>query len=360
MNINKLLMTPGPTNVPKRVLDKMNMPMLHHRTKEFGKAFQEFNDRLKFIFQTKNPVLTFPAAGTGGLEAAIVNLFSPEDKILAVSIGVFGDRFIEIGKSFGLNIDVIQIPWGKGVELKEIQNKLKDEHKALIVTHNETSTGAINCIKEIGDFMKNKNQLYIVDAVSSLGAVEIQMDNWSIDILITASQKALMSPPGLTFVGVSEKGWKAVKKAQLPKYYWDFEKTRKYMEKTVPQNPYTPAVSLILATNESLKMIEEEGLKNVYERHKKLALKFRSEVKSLGLPLFVDERYFSDTITAITVEEKALQLKNIMEEKFNIIIAGGQGILNNKIVRIGHMGSVDEEMIDKTVQALKKSLEIIY
>lgn len=359
--MNKLLMTPGPTNVPRIILEKMNQYMIHHRTKEFGKIFQEFNNRLKFVFQTENSVLTFPAVGTGGLEASIVNMFSPKDKILAISIGVFGDRFIEIGKSFGLDIDVIDVPWGKGIEIDEIKNKLTDDYKGLIVTHNETSTGATNDIKKIGAFMKDKKQLYIVDAVSSLGGLDIQMDNWNIDILITASQKALMSPPGLTFIGVSQKAWTFYENSKMPKYYWDFKSVKKYMEKSLPQNPYTPAVSLIIGTNEALKMIEEEGLLNVFKRHENLANRFRKGVNNLGLKLFVDDKYISNTITAVEFEEdKTPKLKNIMEEKFNIVIAGGQGILKDKIIRVGHMGYVNREMIDKTLYSIEKTLELIY
>ena len=351
-----LLMTPGPTNVPERVLEKMKNTVCHHRTKEFGKLFGELNEGLKAVFQTKNPVLTFPAAGTGGLEAAIVNLFSPEDRVLAVSIGVFGDRFIEIGRTFGLQIDVLEVPWGRGVTLEEIQGALKDEHKALILTHNETSTGAVNPIKEIGEFMKDKTQLYMVDAVSSLGGSEIAMDDWHIDVLITASQKALMSPPGLTFIGVSDQAWEQVEKAKLPRFYWDFKKARKDMEKSTPQNPYTPAVALIGAANEAIKMMQEEGLEAVFERHKRLAAYFRQEVRKIGLPLYTHEACLSDTITAIATEQGEA-IKKIMETKYGIIIAGGQDQLKGTMIRVGHMGYINQNMIDRTLIALKGALE---
>lgn len=208
--------------------------------------------------------------------------------------------------------------------------------------------------------MKGKKQLYIVDAVSSLGGLDIQMDNWNIDVLITASQKALMSPPGLTFIGVSEKAWDFYENAKIPKYYWDFKSVKKYMEKPIPQNPYTPAVSLIIGTNEALKMIQEEGLINVFKRHEDLASRFRKGISSLGLKVFVDDKYLSNTITSVEFEEdKTSKLKNIMEEKFNIVIAGGQGTLKNKIIRVGHMGYVNREMIDKTLYSLEKTIEII-
>lgn len=354
----KLLMTPGPTNVPQRVLNKMSEAVIHHRTAEYGRLFAEMNERIKYVFQTKNPVLTFPAAGTGGLEASIVNMFSRGDKILAVSTGVFGDRFIEIAKIYGLDVDTIAVPWGRGVTVDEIREQLKDEHKGLIVTHNETSTTVTNHIREIGEFMKGKKQLFIVDGVSSIGGLEAKMDEWGIDVLITASQKALMSPPGLAFVGVSDKGWEAAKKSNNPKYYWDFLRARKFLDKPLPENPYTPAVSLISAVNEALKMIEEEGLYNVYKRHHDLADKFRNRTENMGLKVYTDKNYLSDTVTGFLIEEdgEASRIKKRMEQEFNIVIAGGQGNLKGKMIRVGHMGCVNDEMIDRTLDALGKCL----
>ncbi|WP_125151982.1 pyridoxal-phosphate-dependent aminotransferase family protein [Clostridium rectalis] len=351
----KLLMTPGPTNIPKRVLDKLSENILHHRTEEYSFLFSELNERLKYVFQTKNTVLTFPAAGTGGLEASIINTFSTGDKILAISIGDFGDRFIKIARIYGLDVDEIKISWGNAVTLDEIKNSIKDDHKAVILTHNETSTGAVNPIKEIGLYLKNKNKLFIVDAVSSLGGIEIKMDDWNIDILITASQKALMSPPGLTFIGISDKAFEFCKKSNIPKFYFDFIKAKETLEKEKPQNPYTPAVSLIAATNEALKIIQEEGLYNVYKRHEFLANKLRDEVIKMGLKIYTNKNALSNTITAISFDEpgKATYIKNKMEKEFNIVIAGGQGSYKGKMIRIGHMGCVNEKMIDKTLFALK-------
>ncbi|WP_242967824.1 pyridoxal-phosphate-dependent aminotransferase family protein [Tepidibacter mesophilus] len=357
MKVDKILMTPGPTNVPKRVLNKMAESMIHHRTDEFANIFKEFNERLKYVFQTDNTVLTFPSSGTGGLEASIVNMFSKKDKVLIVSIGVFGDRFADIARIYDIEVDKLDIPWGKGVEIEDIQSRLTDQHKALIVTHNETSTGANNNIQEIGKFMKNKKQLYIVDAVSSLGAIEIKMDDWNIDILVSGSQKALMSPPGLSFIAVSEKGWKFNQKSNIPKYYFDFKKAKDSIDKELPQTPYTPAVTLIIGANEALKMIQEEGIDNACKRHERLAYVFRNGVKNMGLEFFVDEKYQSNTVTSIKMKNKAVNVKTIMEKEFNIVIAAGQGKLKNEIIRIGHMGCVDEKMINKTLHALNQTLK---
>lgn len=351
--MEKLLMTPGPTNVPKRVLNKMSENMIHHRTSEYSNLFTELNKRLKFVFQTNSNVLTFPSAGTGALESCIVNCFNFGDKVLAVSIGDFGDRFIQIAKIYGLQVDEIKIPWGKAVSLEEIEDKLKDHHKGVIVTHNETSTGAVNPIKEIGEFLKIKNVIYIVDAVSSLGGIDIKMDEWNIDVLATASQKALMCPPGVSFVGLSPKALDYCKASKLPKFYFDFLIANKYLEKEEPQNPYTPAVSLIAAANEALKMIEEEGLENVFLRHKILAEKFRSEIKNMGLKLFTDEFALSNTITAVSLDN-AGEIKRRLEKEYGIIVAGGQGDTKGKMIRVGHMGCVNEDMINRTLNALKE------
>lgn len=356
--MNKLLMTPGPTNIPKRVLAKMSENMFHHRTHQYSKLFEEFNERLKYVFQTKNSVLTFPSSGTGGLESAIINPFSKGDKILAVSIGDFGNRFINIAKIHGLQVDEVRIPWGQAATLEDIKNNLKPEHKGLIITHNETSTATVNPIKEIGEFLRGKDILYIVDAVSSLGGIDIKMDEWNIDILITASQKALMSPPGLAFIGVSERALNRCSDSDIPKYYFDYLLAKKYLDKDEPQNPYTPAISLILAANESLKMIEEEGLKNVFLRHEKLANKFRNEIKSMNLKLYAQDHCYSNTVTAISFDKEGLAstIKEKLDKEYNIIIAGGQGSTKGKLIRVGHMGYLNEEMIDKTLYAIQKSL----
>lgn len=352
---NALLMTPGPTNVPERVLEAMRTTVCHHRTREFEAIFAELNEGLKAVFQTRQPVLTFPAAGTGGMEAAIVNLFSPGDKVLAVSIGVFGDRFIEIARIFGLEVDAIAVPWGRGVYLEEIKAALKDEHKAVILTHNETSTGASNPIREIGEFLKDRPQLYVVDAISSLGGSEIRMDDWHIDVLIAGSQKALMTPPGLNFIGVSGQAWEHVEKATLPRFYWDFRKARKMMESARPQTPYTPAITLIGAAHQAVGMIREEGLDNVFARHRKLAAYFREEASGLGLELYTDARFLSDTITAFSTDQ-AETIKKKMEEEHRIIIADGQGKLKGKLIRVGHMGMVNQAMIERTLAGLKASI----
>ncbi|WP_129722569.1 pyridoxal-phosphate-dependent aminotransferase family protein [Xylanivirga thermophila] len=360
MKRDKLLMTPGPTNVPYAVREAMERPIIHHRTKEFEYFFSQMNDGLKKVFQTSNYVLTLASSGTGGMEAAIINAFSPGDKVLVANTGVFGDRFVKIAKAYGLNVITMDISWGNGVDAKEIEKILNSEKgkdiKGVLATHNETSTGVANDIQGIGEILKNRDCIFVVDAISSLGGLEIKTDEWGIDILIAGSQKALMLPPGLAFVSVSDKAWAAIEKSKMPKFYFDFLAYRKSLDKNT--TPYTPAVALIIAATESLNMILDEGLENTFKRHKRLANICRAGVEALGLEFFADEKYMSDLITSIKAPEgiDIEKVRKILNIKYDIMVAGGQQHLKGKIMRIGHMGYVDEFDVLKTLSALEMAL----
>lgn len=359
MKKEKLLMTPGPTMVPSTVLMAEGEPMIHHRTPEYSEIFKKLNENLKTVFQTKNHVITFPASGTGGLEASVVNFFSPGDKVLCVSIGLFGERVATIAQNFGLDVDKLSVTLGEAVDPKILEITLdKEDYKGLFVTHNETSTGATNDIETIGKIAKKRDVLLLVDAVSSLGGIDIQTDAWGLDVVVTASQKALMSPPGLAFISVSEKAWEMAKKSKMPKFYWDILKARESLEKASPQNPYTPAVSLIRACNKALEMIIEEGLQEVFNRHYKLAKATQTAVTALGLEFFTASSARSNVITSITMPEgiDGDKVKKIMSEKYDVIVAGGQGDLKGKLIRIGHMGYVNHGDIIQTIAALEKAM----
>lgn len=352
-------MTPGPTMVPSTVLMAEGEPMIHHRTPEYSEIFKKLNENLKTVFQTKNHVITFPASGTGGLEASVVNFFSPGDKVLCVSIGLFGERVATIAQNFGLDVDKLSVTLGEAVDPKILEITLdKEDYKGLFVTHNETSTGATNDIETIGKIAKKRDVLLLVDAVSSLGGIDIQTDAWGLDVVVTASQKALMSPPGLAFISVSEKAWEMAKKSKMPKFYWDILKARESLEKASPQNPYTPAVSLIRACNKALEMIIEEGLQEVFNRHYKLAKATQTAVTALGLEFFTASSARSNVITSITMPEgiDGDKVKKIMSEKYDVIVAGGQGDLKGKLIRIGHMGYVNHGDIIQTIAALEKAM----
>jgi len=363
MNKDKLLMTPGPTMIPPSVLSKLGSQIIHHRTKEFCSILSEYNQNLKYVFQTNNHVLTFASSGTGAMESAIANLFSVGDKVIVVSIGNFGDRFAKIAQAFGLEVDKIAVEWGKAVEPLEIENRLSqdkdDKIRAVIVTHNETSTGVSNDIETIAKIVSKTNKLFIIDAISSVGGLDIQTDKWGIDVVIGSSQKALMTPPGLAFVSVSEKAWEAHKNSKLPKFYWNYSAYKKALELDPPDMPYTPAVSLIIAQNEALKLIKDEGLENVFARHKKLALAAQAGVEALKMELLPDKSISSYIVTAIKAPE-GIDIENvrkIMNTKYNIMVTGGQQHLKGKILRIGHCGFVDKFDLIKAFTALEYALK---
>ena len=342
------LRIPGPTEV-KKVLDAMQKPMVGHRGKEFEQLFQEVSEGLKKVFQTKNDVLIFPAAGTGALEAAIVNFFSPGDKIVCFTCGVFGDRFAKIAETFGADVERVAVEWGKPITSDIVRERLakdkNNEIKGVLFTHNETSTGVLNDIKALREAVGDHPALTLVDAVSSLGGADIKTDEWNLDVVVTGAQKALMLPPGLGFISISPKAWEAAKNSKMPKFYWDFLDAKKRLEKW--QTPYTPAVSLIFALKESLKIIENEGLDNIFQRHLKLSKALREGLKALGLKPFVEDEFASPTVTAVDISECEVDVKKLLKKQFNMDIAGGQSKLKGKIVRIGHLGYVDElDIID--------------
>lgn len=363
MKKEKLLMTPGPTMVPPGVLQKLGQQLIHHRTKEFGSILVEFNQNLKYVFQTKNHVLTFVSSGTGAMESAIANLFSAGDKVIVASIGNFGDRFAKIAQAFGLEVDKIEVEWGKAVDPQIIQSKLdedkEDKIKAVIVTHNETSTGVSNDIEGIAKIVSKTNKLFIIDAISSIGGLDIQTDNWAIDVVLGSSQKALMTPPGLAFASVSDKAWEAHRNSKLPKFYFNYSAYRKVLEQDAPDTPYTPAISLIIGQNEAINLIKDEGLQNVFDRHKGLALAAQAGVEALGLELLPDKKVSSYIITAIKAPE-GIDIENvrkIMNNKYDIMVTGGQQHLKGKILRIGHCGFVDKFDLIKAFTALEYALK---
>lgn len=360
MQKEPLLMTPGPTVVPPAVLAKQSQAMIHHRTQEYGEIFAELNQNLRDVFQTKNLVLTFPAAGTGGLEAAVVNFFSPGDKVLVISVGVFGERFAAIAQAFGLSVDKLAIPWGEAADPEAIEARLKRmAYKGVFVTHNETSTGVVNNIAAIGKILADTDTLFVVDAVSSLGCIDLRTDAWRVDVAITASQKGLMAPPGLAFLSISDKAWAAAERATCPRFYWDVFSVRKAMEKSLPQNPYTPAISLVRGVNEALRMILAEGLPQVFARHYRLAEATRRAIEAMGLELFAKVGARSDCITSIAMPPglNAENIAKLMELHYGVIVAGGQESLKGKILRIGHMGYVNEHNILQVIAALEQSLK---
>ncbi len=348
------LRIPGPTPCPDVVLKEMGRQMINHRGPEFKNILFDVTDKLKQVFKTKNDVFILTGSGTGGLEAAVVNCLSPGDKVLAISIGVFGDRFSAIAKQFGADITDLKYEWGKAADTGEIKEALSKDSaiKAVLVTHNETSTGVTNDLASISAVVKEAGKLLIVDAISSLGSIELPIDEWQCDVVVTGSQKGWMVPPGLAMVSVSQEAWRANEKATMPRFYWDFAKAKSYLEKG--QTPWTPTVSVFFALDKALDMIIKEGLDSIINRQARIARMTRDGVKAMGLTLFADEKYASNTVTSVAAPDglDVIKMLKILREEHDTVLGGGQQHLSGKVFRIGHLGWVSEEDINMVLKSL--------
>ena len=345
----------GPTPLPNDILQAMSKQMINHRGKEFGEILNGVTASLKQLFQTKGDVFLLTSSGTGGLEAAIVNTLSPGDKVLSVSNGVFGDRFASIAEQFGAEVTPLGFEWGKAADVDAVRQALQAEPKikAVLVTHNETSTGVTNDLASISSVVKEFNKLLLVDAISSLGSINLPVDDWHCDVTITASQKGWMAPPGLAMVSLSPEAWQANAKAKMPRFYWNFAKAKSYLE--IGQTPWTPAITTVFALSASLEMMLKEGLPNIIARHARVAKATRDGIKSLGLSLFAEEGYASNTVTAVAASDglDTKKMLRILRQEHQVVLAGGQQRLDGKIFRIGHLGWVTEDDIKAVISALK-------
>jgi len=356
----QFLHLPGPTPVPPRVLRAMSEPMINHRGSEFKELFRELQSGLQMAFQTKNEVIVFPAAGTGGMEAAVVNFLSPGDAVLVASIGVFGNRFAEIAGRFGAQVEKIDFEWGTAVDPAVIGARLAADSeqriKALIVTHNETSTGVTNDLPAIRQAMGSHPALLIVDSVSGLGAMPLKTDEWQLDVVVTGAQKAFMLPPGLSMVSVSPKAWEVAARCTNHKYYWDLSSARKYQDKW--ETPYTPALPQLTGLRESLKIMAEEGLDNAVARHALMRDMTRAAMRGLQLELLCADAVASGAVTAVKAPAgiEANKLRKAARETYNVILAGGQQKLDNIIFRMGHLGWVQPLDVIAAIAAVEMAL----
>ena len=354
------LRIPGPTPVPERILAEMTRPMVNHRGPEFGAIVRRVTARLQYFFQTASPVLTYPASGTGGQEAAIANLFSTGDHVIAISIGNFGDRLATIAERFGLNVSKLDFPWGQAADPEVVATYLKAHapYKGVLVTHNETSTGVTNDMEALSRVIRqhNPDALIAVDAVSSLGCVPLEMDPWDLDVVFTGSQKGWMTPPGLMMIGISPRAIEANKTANLPRFYFDWQLSLKNLEKG--QHPTTPPISLFYALDLALELMLEEGREAIFQRHQQDADYVRGRVKSMGLKLLADHPNASNTVTAVLTPEgvDTKALLNKLREEDGVVLGGGQKQLEGKIFRIGHMGHVVEQDLAAALDRLEARL----
>ncbi|OHB71448.1 MAG: class V aminotransferase [Planctomycetes bacterium RBG_16_41_13] len=352
------LFTPGPTMVPPEVSLAEAQPMIHHRTPQFSQIFYELSEDLKYLFQTKTgEVYTLMSSGTGAMEACVANVLSKGDKALVITSGKFGERWVELCKCFGIETVVVGVEYGKGVEPSKVEEVLKEnrEIKVVFATQSETSTGALHDIKAISQIGKKYGALIVVDAITGIGVHKFLMDEWNIDVAITGSQKGCMLPPGLAFVCVNSGAWEVVEKGDLPRYYWDFRKMRKNLKNKT--TPFTPAVSLVMAMKTAMGMIKKEGIENVWARHERLANATREGVKALGLELFAGNSS-SNVLTAIKAPEGVDVDKIIkkLRDETGVTFTGGQDSLKGKMIRIGHMGYVNDFDIILAISALEKGL----
>ncbi len=355
----KYLFSPGPTMLPPQVLLKMAEPIMHHREPEFEKIFAEIREGLKYLFQTKNEVLVFSSSGTGAMEGAVSNLLSKGDKALVVRGGKFGERWGEICKAYGIEFIPIDVEWGKAVDPEWVQEILGSNPsiRAVYTQASETSTGVKHPIKEIAEVVRKfEDTVIVVDAITGIGVFNIPMDEWGLDVVVSGSQKALMLPPGLSFVALNDKAWRFVGRSDLPKFYFDFRKELRSAQKN--QNSFTPAISLFVGLRESLDLIRKEGLEAIFRRHEKLAEATRVAVKALGLELYAPDSP-SNALTAVKVPEgiQGGKLKNLFFEKFGITVAGGQDQAKGKIIRIAHLGYYERLDMIMVISALEMLLK---
>jgi aspartate aminotransferase-like enzyme len=341
MSSKRYLLTPGPTPVPPEVLAATARPIVHHRSPDFRPIYESCLARLREVFRTERDVLLFGAAGTGAMESAVAHLCSPGDRVLVVSAGQFGERWIAIASAYGAEVETADYAWGEVPAAEDVASRLQElgGAKAVLITHSETSTGVVCDVQALAAAAADAGAVSVVDAVSSLGAVPLETDAWSIDVVVSGSQKALMSPPGLSMVCASERAFAAA--GGSPRFYFDWERTRKAQAKL--DAPFTPPVTLVAGLDVALGLLLDAGLEAAFDRHRRLGRACREGAKAMGLELFSPDDDTSAVVTAIRAPEgiDATELVRGMRDRFGITIANGHGDLKGKIFRIGHIGYFD-------------------
>jgi len=355
------LRIPGPTPLPQSVRQAQGQEMIDHRGTEFAALLREVTQHLRAFFQTNSDVLVLTASGTGGLEAALVNVLSPGDPVLAGSVGAFGERFAQIARAFGAHVIPLDSPWGEALDPDAVARALRNNPgvRLLLTTHNETSTGVLNDLKPVAEVLRgmgSQRPLWLVDAVSSLGAVELPMDDWGCDLVISASQKAWMASPGLAFLGVGPRAWERMPEARCPRLYWDLAQARAFAQRG--QTPFTPAVSVLCGLRVALAGMALEGLPTIAARHRALAQRLRTGVRSLGLGLLAADACASPTVTAVCMAKgvSAVDVKRRLLAKHGVAVSAGMGILKDRVLRIAHLGYCRVEDIDEVLAALAAEL----
>ena len=355
------LMIPGPTPVPESVLQSMGRHPIGHRSGEFQAIVRRTTEQLKWLHQTTSDVLVITGSGTAAMEAGIINTLSRGDKVLCGDNGKFGERWVKVARAYGLDVEVIKAEWGQPLDPEAFRSALEADSakaiKAVILTHSETSTGVINDLESIARHVKaHGTALTLADCVTSLGATNVPMDEWGLDVVASGAQKGYMLPPGLSFVAMGERAWQAYERSDLPKFYLDLGAYRKTAAKN--SNPFTPAVNLYFALEVALEMMQNEGLEAIFARHSRHRAAAQAGMKAIGLPLYAAEGFGSPAITAVAPDGiDAEVLRQEVKKRFDILLAGGQDHLKGKVFRIGHLGFVCDRDVITAVSAIEATLQ---
>ena len=359
MSFTTQLRIPGPTPLPERVVRAMNRPLIDHRGPEFAAILSEITAGAKRVFRTNSDLLLLTSSGTGGLESAVANLVSPGDEVVVALCGNFGERFAALASAYGCDVVRLEFEWGQPVDPDDLAHVLSNHPKAkvLLLTHNETSTGLTNPLRELARVGRDAGRVVVVDGVSSISSIDIETDAWGIDVAVSGSQKGWMAPPGIALVSVSGRAWEQQAKARAPRFYFDWKEAKTWADKGM--TPFTPAIPVAFALQEGLHMLEEEGLGNVYERHARLARATQAGLVALGFQLYAAEGFRSNTVTS-ALPPPGLDvnaLRKLLNEKYAVVIAGGQGKMTGKMVRVGHLGAIAEGDVVQVLWAIEQALE---
>ncbi|NLG85966.1 MAG: alanine--glyoxylate aminotransferase family protein [Firmicutes bacterium] len=352
------LFIPGPTPVPPEVAAAMTRPVIGHRGSDYASLQRYLTEKVQQVFQTKNDLFILTSSGTGAMEAAVTSSLNPGDKVLALITGQFGQRFAAIAERCGAEVERMEFPWGEAVDIEKVRARLEHgpQLEAVLVTHNETSTGVVNDVAAVGALVKDTPTLLLVDAVSSMGAMDIRTDEWGVDFMATSSQKAFMLPPGLAFLSVSPKGWRKVEKVSPRSFYFDLTAWRESGVKGF--SPWTPNVSLLFGLEKALDLMFTEGLEQVWARHRRWARGVRAGLRAMGLELVAEDKWASPTVTAAYIPDgQADALRAAVKRDFGLCLAGGKGKLAGSIIRMSHMGYVDDLEILGALAVLELGLK---
>jgi aspartate aminotransferase-like enzyme len=356
----EIILAPGPTPIPPQVLLAQGSPLVYHRGPGFGRLMREVTGRLRDLYRTAGDVLLMTSSGTGGLESAIQNVFSPGDEVFVPNAGFFADRLRKLAESFGLVVRTVDYDWGRRVRPADVRAAIrKHPVKAVLLTQSETSTGVIQPIEELAGVANEAGAMVIVDVVSSLGAVPFEFDAWGIDVAVGGSQKALSASPGISFVAVSDRAWEASRTARCPRFYFDWATYKAFAELPDPENPWTPAISVMQGLHAALELYFQDGVEAALGRHRMLSRAVKEGVQALGLDLFGEGLDDNWTVTAIRAPEglDADTIASAIREEFGVVLAPGQGPLKGKVFRIGHFGYFDRLDIIRGLAALEMTLE---